>query len=144
MGQRMNGRGLALMLLVVVSLVLGGCAGSLARKPGTSPYIELKKMDYKVLKTVDGAGELTTFLCIFKFGATQFGYSSVGGGSAIGLSRLLSQKDAVAAATYDAISKVPEADMMLPLTTTAEYTGLGCLYRVERATVRGKALKILP
>jgi len=144
MSQRMNVRGLALMLLVMVSLVLGGCAGSLARKPGNMPSVELKEMNYKILDTVEGTGEVTTILCFIKLGATQFGYSSFGFGSAIGLSSFIATKDAVAAATYDAISKIPEADMMLPLTTTAEYSGLGCLYSVERATVRGKALKILP
>ena len=130
------------MALVMTSLVLGGCAGSVARKPNLTPSIELKPMDYRILKTVEGTGEVTTILCFFKSGATQFGYSAAGGGSATGLSGLVNRKDAVAAATYDAISKVPEADMFLPLTTTAEKSGLGCLYSKERATIRGKALQI--
>ena len=137
------GSRVVVMALVMGSLVLGGCAGSLARKPNLSPSVSLKPMNYKILETVEGTGEVTTILCLFKTGATQFGYSSAGGGSAIGLSALVNVKDAVAAATYDAISKVPEADMLLPLTTTAERSGLGCLFGTERATVRGKAIMIL-
>lgn len=130
------------LALVMGTLVLGGCAGSLSRKPNLTPYVELKQMDFDIIGTVEGTGEVTTILCIFRLGATQFGYSAAGGGSAIGLLTYVSAKDAVAVATFDAISKMPEADMLLPLTTMAEYSGLGCLYKKERATVRGKALKI--
>jgi hypothetical protein len=137
------GSRVVVMALVMGSLVLGGCAGSMARKPNLSPAVSLKPMNYRILKTVEGTGEVTTILCLFKTGASQFGYSSVGGGSALGLSALVDARDAVAAATYEAISKVPEADMLLPLTTTAERSGLGCLFGTERATVRGKAIKIL-
>lgn len=125
------------------TLVLGGCAGSMARKPNLAPGVSLKEMDYKILGTVEGSGSVTTILCLFKMGASQFGYSAAGGGSALGLSNFVASKDAVAAATYEAISKMPEADMLLPLTTTAEYSGIGCLFKTERATVRGKAIKIV-
>jgi hypothetical protein len=132
-----------ILALVMGMLVLGGCAGSLARKPNLSPSVELKPMDYKILGTVEGSGSVTTILCIFKMGGSQFGYSAAGGGSASGLSGLVASKDAVAVATYEAISKVPEADMLLPLTTMAEVSGLGCLFKTERATIRGKAIKII-
>ncbi|MHA7838005.1 MAG: hypothetical protein ACX98W_11155 [bacterium] len=144
MGNRIQrSRYLAVGGIAIMTLALGGCAGSLARKPSAYPGVSLKELDYEVMETVEGSGEVTTVLCFIRLGAKQFGYTAAGGGSALGLASALASEDAVAAATYDAISKVPQADMLLPLTTTAEYSGLGCLYREERAKVRGKAIRIL-
>lgn len=125
--------------------VMAGCAGSIARKPLVSPNLRLAKIErnqYKVLGTVEGKGQVKTILCFIKLGDKQFGYSS-GGASVIGLAALRPRKDAAAAATYDAISKITKADIFLPLTTTASYSGFGCLYNTERATVRGKSIRIL-
>ena len=138
-------RATGLAAAVVMVGALAGCAGSVARKPGMMPELELDSVprsQYQILDTVEGKGEVTTILCIFKVGDSQFGYSNFGAGSAIGLAALRPRKDAAAAATYDAISKVPNADVFMPLTTTASYSGLGCLYNTERATVRGKAIQI--
>jgi len=141
-GQLFNSGRIAIAGLALAMLLLGGCAGSTAKKPGAYPGIALKTLEYDVLETVEGSGEVTTILCFIRLGDKKFGYSFFGGG-VLGLSSsFLSSRDAAAAATYDAISKVPEADMMLPLTTTAEYSGLGCLFREETATVRGRAIRI--
>jgi hypothetical protein len=136
-----------LVVGVVLVGALAGCAGSLARKPGMTPGLALESVprsQYQILDTVEGKGKVTTILCFIKLGDKQFGYSSFGGGSALGLAALRPQKDAAAAATYDAISKVTNADLFMPLTTTGSYSGLGCIYGTERATVRGKAIQINP
>ncbi len=137
----------ALVALTAAALLptLVGCAGSVARKAGIHPILELAEVprsQYQIIDTVEGNGQVTTILCLFKTGDSQFGYSGFGGGSGGMLAALAAPRNAAAAATYDAISKVPEADVLMPLTTTASYSGFGCLYRKERATVRGKAIKI--
>ncbi len=144
--QAMNSISKGGQAIVAASLVamLGGCAASNAMKPSAFPGIRLDmpRSGYQILNTVEGKGSVTRILCIFSLGDSQFGYSSLGGGPAIGLAALTRAKDAVAAATYDAISKSPKADMFLPLTTVASSSGLGCLFSTERATVRGKAVRI--
>jgi hypothetical protein len=140
-------RATGLLAAVVMVGALAGCAGSMARKPGMMPELKLDpvpRSQYQILDTVEGKGEVTTILCFIKLGDKQFGYSNFGGGSAIGLAALRPSKDAAAAATYDAISKVANADVFMPLTTTASYSGFGCLYSKERAKVRGKGLRINP
>ncbi len=134
------------LLLGALGLLTGmvACSTTNASKPLAPAMLiraEMPRADYKILNTVEGKGEVRRFLCLFTLGDTQFGYTSQGGSALLGLGNL-QVRDAVAAATYDAISKVPEADMMLPLTTMTSKTGLGCLYSTNRATVRGKAIRI--
>lgn len=100
----------------------------------------IPRKEYKILQTVEGRGQVNSFLC-FTYGDTQFGYTGPGSDSAIGLGQIALNKDAVAAATYNALSKVPEADLILPLSTTTSLSGIPC-FRSEQAVVRGKAIQI--
>ncbi len=131
-------------LLVFATVGSFACAGSVGRMTGTVPTVGLEQIprsQYKILATVVGKGETQGFFCFWTLGDSQFGFTSYGG-SGSGLGILAGRKDAVAAATYDAISKVPDADMLLPLTSTTSISGLPC-FRSERATVRGKAIQLL-
>ena len=134
------------IIAIATGLMLSlGCSSSVANMTGTVPGVALEEIPlskYRILNTVEGTGKTQTLFCIFSLGDSQFGFTSYGG-SGQGLGLLAGRKDAVAAATYDAISKVPEADMLLPLTSTTSVSGLPC-FRSERATVRGKAIQLLP
>ncbi len=60
-----------------------------------------------------------------KSGRYSIRTSWIGSTGGLGLGNL-GFKNAVAAATYDALAKVPEADLMLPLTTMTRKDGFGC------------------
>ena len=79
----MNSKAL-LTVLVMGTLVLGGCAGSMAQKPNIAPGVSLNNLDYKILGTVEGSGSVTTILCFIRMGASQFGYSAGAGGGSYG------------------------------------------------------------
>ena len=73
------------------------------------------------------------------------GYVGSGGPAAGGgpLAMILdAPKDAKARATYLALKQAGDADTIIPLSTTVETSGYGIFYKVETATVRGKAIKI--
>lgn len=132
--------------LIAVATLFGliGCSTSVARMPAAAPVVNLEdipRSHYKILSTVEGKGKRGRIFCL-SFGDKQFGFSSAQAGAAVGLGNLADRRDASAAATYDAISKVPDADILMPLTSTWSRTGIAC-FNSETATVRGKAIKIL-
>jgi len=130
---------------VTLVAVLAGCSSTVRNAPG-SGIDGLKAENLKcsgemvILDTVEAKGELTKILGMpwpWFFGDQQYGYVSTGSISSFFVSR-----DAVAVATYNALSKVPEADTILPLTTTCSSNGFGMFYQHETATVKGKAVKV--
>jgi hypothetical protein len=132
-------------VLALALIFAGGCTTARGRMSGATPVVQLEEIprsQYHILGPVEGHGKVGHFLCI-RFGDGQFAYVSEGVGSAVGLGAIAVSRDAVAAATYDAISKMPDADFVLPLTTNYSRSGIPC-FNSERATVRGKAIRIDP
>lgn len=148
-------------VLGLLALSALGCSTSmdkmtLANVSGVN-LAPLAREQYEVLDTVEGSGKVTYFLClpavsyflnggdnflyVFTFGDKQFGYATESA-AAVGLFGLKTRTDSVAAATYDALSKVKAADLLLPLSSRTSKTGLPGLYVTMRSTVRGKALRI--
>ena len=145
--------------LGMIVIMLGGCSFSHQTMPGSGLWglgmEELCRQDYTVLETVEGSGTVTRILG-FDTGDSQFGYvgragPDSGGGFLEAWRLFLSAffgppRDAGAAAAYDAMSKIPQADTFLPMTRTISTSGLpgifGNIYSVQQATVRGKSIKI--
>ena len=150
---------LGLVSLAMVGMIVSsGCSYTKQRAPGVGLYglmmEELCRQDYVILDTVEGKGSVTRILWFITLGDDQFGFvGNEGLGGPTFFQALASifvgqPRDARAAATYDALSKLPEADTFLPMTRTASTTGLPGffegLYSVTEATVRGKALRVKP
>ena len=118
------------------------CAGCATLKvaPPTGVGLDLSaaRSDYSVLATVEGTGKAYTIVGIpLPFGApvgSVFSGLSVPG--------LQVPNKAMGIATYDALGKVPDADTIMPLTTTLEKNGIPFIFRTYSATVKGKAIKI--
>jgi len=138
-------RGIALVgVAVLTGSLLPGCTITHSKAPEEGVYSlhlqTLRRSEFSILDTVEGQGEVGKFLCLFRTGDRKFGH--VGGSTVGGLFPLPPGRNAVAAATYDALEKVPDADYILPLTTTVTRSGLPFCFWTEKATVRGKAIKI--
>lgn len=125
-------------LSIMVALTMFGCATvKTAPISGVGQCLEAERGDYVVTGTVEGTGKSVTICGLtFPWGA-PLGVVSSG-------QALMIRKVAVAQgiAVYDALGKVPDADTILPMTTTIEKNGIPFLYRTFTATVKAKAIKI--
>lgn len=137
-------------------MVLTGCATTKSTVPvmgmGDLSFEPLKRGEYTVLKTVEGEGTVYRVLLFFSCGDSQFGYVSrismpgiiMGSGSTLpDFAAVTPQSLASAAATYDAMSKVPEADVVLPVSTQTDsnwFPGFAWLWKAEHARVKCKAI----
>ena len=131
-------------LLLVLALLTCGCSSTRSRMPLDGvKMLQLEKLgrdEFVILDTVEGSGTVGRVFC-FKTGDDHFAYVTPYGQSAVGIFSGPWAQDAVSAATYKALSKVPDADLILPMTTSASRTGIWC-FNSEKATVRGKAIRI--
>jgi hypothetical protein len=127
---------LTLAALSLAASTLIGCSSTVKQSPsqpiGALGLESLKRVEYSVLDTVEGTGEVY-WICGFKFGDDKYGHID---------GRVFEKNDAKAAAMFDALSKVPNADTILPLTTTITQNGFIPFYWRETAKVRGKAIQI--
>lgn len=138
-------RGVIRMLcLGLLLLMLAGCQSTISKMTQMGVNVltmeDLDRDEYVILDTVEGHGRVTRVLYIFTFGDKQFGYTSYSGLAA----NFLGTRDrsALSAATYDALSKVKSADVILPLSSTTSQTGFPILWSTTRSSVRGKAIRI--
>jgi len=132
-------RCIRVLLVLVTATGWAGCSATFSHAPavGVSGLTlhELSRNEYVITDTVEGHGSVTTVLGFIPFGDSNFGFIG-------SLARWEEIDNAVASATYDAISKAPNADTILPLRTTVSRSGIPFLVANEEATVWGKAVRI--
>ena len=125
-------------LSILLAMSLAGCATvKTAPVSGIGQCLQAERSDYVVTGTVEGTGKSVTILGLtFPWGA-PVGVVSSG-------QSLLVRKIAVAQgiAVYDALGKAPDADTVLPMTTTIEKNGIPFIYRTYTATVKAKAITV--
>ena len=126
------------LLVVFIALSLVGCAGTHVSLPGATPLGGMAtSASYEVIGDATGTAEGTVVLGLFTFGDADRRGS-------IGLGGLMVLPDPIeAAATYDAIASVPGADAIIAPRVTNESTNY-IVWREQRSTVRGKAIRIVP
>jgi len=135
-------------------LILTGCASISRSAPGIGvcpiELEELARNEYVVLDSATGSQETTHFLLVFH--SRMFSRQEVGtvgfGAQAMTLACPLSLLGAfwapsdVNGAIFDALTKMPEAEAVIPLTIETESSGFKPIFWRTRATVKGKAIKI--
>lgn len=121
--------------LVVLILALGVMSCTSVRKTMSSLGVQNMKIEpltpaqYEILGEVEGYGEASRFLI---FGATFNKYSDIPG----------VEGKAAGQATYDAISKLEGADMLIaPRYEMETFSVLG-IYKTARVKVKAKAISI--
>jgi hypothetical protein len=136
-------------------LAITGCAAVTKSMPGVGlGPVTLESLDrdeYVVLDSTTGSCETVHFLCFNNrmFGRTEAGSVNIGIQAELApfplniLIQLMGGGTSdVGGAVYNALTKVPEADAVIPLTMETETSGLKPIVWTTRARVKGKAIKI--
>ncbi|NQU44420.1 hypothetical protein HQ520_14110 [bacterium] len=135
-----------LILLASIGLIAGltGCRATVSKmtvmETPTLEFAGLERDQYEILDTVEGHGMTARLFFLIPIGDKEFGYLSphpTATSPPFG-----ARRSAMAAATYDALSKVQEADMILPLSFTTSRSGIPFIYQKWRSKVKGKAVRI--
>jgi hypothetical protein len=159
-------KGVCLALVVVMAMAVGlGCVSLNKQAPGVGlgsiNFDALTRTQYVILDTVEGTADVKVYLWLFEVPLDkQVGYVGGYGGAAQtggvlsgiiskipiiggGGGAALSSNKAYLAATYNALGKVPEADAILPTSSSVEiHNILFGLVKTYKATVKGKAIRV--
>ena len=160
-------KGVCLALVVVMAMAVGlGCVSLNKQTPGVGlgpiTFDELTRTQYVIMDTVEGTAEVKVYLWIFEVpldkqvgsvGAYMGAAAQTGGvlsgiiskipGIGGGAGGAISSNKAYMAAVYNALGKVPEADAILPTSSSVEITNvLFGLVKTHKATVKGKAIRV--
>lgn len=136
-------------------LAITGCAAVTKSVPGVGlGAVTLESLDrdeYVILDSTTGSCETVHFLCFNNrmFGRMEAGSVNIGIQAELVpfplniLTQLMGAAPSdVGGAVYQALTKVPEADAVIPLTMETDTSGLKPIVWTTRATVRGKAIRI--
>jgi hypothetical protein len=138
---KMSVRIAASLVAAGATVALVGCSYTTQRAPGMHlqglSLDNLCRQDYEVSDAVEGQATLKRIFFL-PVPLMDRRYASAG--------TLLTPRNAIAAAFYDAQQKNPTADAFLPTTTSVSTTAWPlipkAIYSVEDATVRGKAVRL--
>lgn len=154
-GKNMNKFRFAICLVGIILLV-SGCAGTMKIAPYQGSIsindTEMDRSEYVILQNVTGSAH-STYILAGIIENTEDGLRILGFGPSrktallsaySGLMALMpgGQYSVGNRAYYDALTQVPDADTVLPMTRTEEHWGLPPIIYGRSATVTGKAMKI--
>ncbi len=141
---------LSVFFLVAATFAFAGCAYWGNQRPGSGygglSFETLKRgKDYKILADTEGKSCGALLFGFLNIGGEAKNGAISGGGAAGGnpLAALLAKKNPVeAAAIYNAIETVPDADLFLP--TRSNWDGTNYyIYNEVCYTVKGKAIRVI-
>lgn len=153
MVRTVNTKTLTAALALAGLLLLTGCASIARSAPGIGvgpiELEELARDEYVVLDSTTGSYETVHFLCFHnrmfsrrEVGTVGFGFRATTVSFPWSLLVALGTPSDVGGAIFDAMTKMPEAEAVIPLTIETESSGLPPIFWTTKATVKGKAIKI--